>query len=233
MSVLVVEDELPIRLGLKALLERHYPRFGPVTDCAGAQEALEAFEARPFDLVVTDLHMDGMTGLDLLRRIHTLRPGTPAVVLSGHSEFDWAREAIRYGVRAYLMKPLDLKEFTEVLDLIRPPEVETVPGDEKVRQVLRYLAEHLEEDLDMARVANSVNLNYSYFSGWFRDATGQNFSDYLVRLRVDRARKLLADPAVTVAEAARQVGYPDARTFSKAFHRITGLTPTEGRLSPP
>jgi two-component system response regulator YesN len=231
MSVLVVEDEQPIRLGLKALLERHYPRFGAVTDCASAEEALAAFEAGPFDLVVTDIHLGGLSGLDLLRRIHALRPGTPLIVLSGHSEFNWAREAIKYGVRAYLLKPLDLKEFSEALDGIVPPLVPTV-ADEKARQVVKYLTEHLEEELDMTRVANSVNLNYSYFSGWFRDCTGLNFSDFLLRLRMDRARILLEDPTAMVADVARKVGYPDARTFSKAFHRVVGRAPSQDRFTP-
>jgi len=228
MSVLVVEDELPIRRGLKALIERHYPQFGAVTDCSSAEEALVAFGSESFDLVVTDLHLGGLSGLDLLKAVHDRRPDTPLIVLSGHSEFRWAQEAIRYGVRAYLLKPLDLREFSAALDGIAPPLVPAV-ADEKARQVVRFLLDHLSEDLDMARVANSVNLSYSYFSGWFRDCTGLNYSDFLLRLRIDRARILLADPTALVAEVARQVGYPDARTFSKAFHRVTGRAPSQDR----
>lgn len=231
MSVLIIEDEPPIRAGLQALLERHYPSFGPVTACASAAEALAAFDAQEFDLVVTDIHLGETSGLEVLKAIHLRRPGTPTVVLSGHREFSWAQEAIRYGVRAYLLKPLDLAEFAAALEGIAPPLVPTL-ADEKAKQVLQYLLAHLEEDLDMARVANSVNLSYSYFSGWFRDVTGLNYSDFLLRLRIDRARRLLADPTALVAEVARQVGYPDARTFSKAYHRVTGRSPSEDRASP-
>lgn len=230
MSVLVVEDEYPIRRGLKAVLERHFPQFGQVVECANESEAWTAFESQTFDLVVSDLNLGQGSGLDLLKRIHQARPATPTIILSGHSEFAWAREAIRYGVRAYLLKPLDLKEFSEVLGTLAPSSLPT-QSDEKAKQVIRYLNDHLDEALDMAQVANSVNLSYSYFSEWFRDATGLKFSEYLLRIRLERARILLADPSALVADVAKAVGYPDARTFSKAFHRATGLTPSQGRFN--
>ena len=79
-------------------------------------EALALMERTAMDVVFMDIRMPGKTGLDMLQIIQKSYPGVKSVILSGFSEFSYAREAIRYGAVDYLNKPVNLKEVEELLE---------------------------------------------------------------------------------------------------------------------
>jgi two-component system response regulator YesN len=105
MNILIVEDE---RLALDDLLCMLEPIAGAhaVVGCASSAEALAHAEQQPPDLVITDIRMPGLSGLELVRHLKAHNPLLAAVVLSGHSEFEYAREGVRLGIADYLLKPV-------------------------------------------------------------------------------------------------------------------------------
>ncbi len=120
--VLVVDDEPQLASALKKMLERLGYR---VETCTSGGEALEAIRHRsdepPFDLVITDMTMPGISGKDLARELHRLYPGLPVILCTGFSEKIDAEGARAAGCRAFLMKPVALRELAvavrEALDL--------------------------------------------------------------------------------------------------------------------
>lgn len=113
-SLMIVEDDPVI---LQALVQsRHWPNHGYVVSgaAASAEEALELAMHCPPDVVLTDICMNGMSGLDLIELMHTHCPETMYVILSGYSEFEYARRALRLGVFEYLTKPIDDEKFDRV-----------------------------------------------------------------------------------------------------------------------
>ncbi|MBB6732198.1 response regulator transcription factor [Cohnella zeiphila] len=117
-KVLIVDDEPQIRTGLGTIIP--WESFGFVV--AGAaedgEEALAlAGELHP-DLVITDIKMPGMDGIELSRELRARRPELPILILSGYNEFSYAKEALRYGVAEYLLKPVDPAELSGVLERI-------------------------------------------------------------------------------------------------------------------
>ncbi|MBI4734815.1 MAG: sigma-54-dependent Fis family transcriptional regulator, partial [candidate division NC10 bacterium] len=110
--VLVVDDERPTRL----LMEKELPRAGyVVTSAESGEEALEQVRARDFDVILLDLKMPGIGGMEALRRIRDSGASAEVVVLTGHPEVDSAIAAMKLGAYDYLTKPFKLSELEEVL----------------------------------------------------------------------------------------------------------------------
>ena len=96
--------------------------------------------------------------------------------------------------------------------------------------VLEYLNNNYYCDISLNDVAKSVNLSYHYLSKIFKDEVGKSFTDYLTELRLEKSMKLLANQNISVKEICQKIGYNDPNYYSKAFKKITGMTPTEYRL---
>ena len=111
--ILVVDDELNIREALVTLLQKkHYEVRGAGT----AEEALEHLEAVPSDLVLTDLKMPGMGGMEFLRRLKRQWPDTEVLVMTAFGSIETAVEAIRCGAYDYITKPIDRERFAVVVE---------------------------------------------------------------------------------------------------------------------
>jgi AraC-like DNA-binding protein len=92
-----------------------------------------------------------------------------------------------------------------------------------------FIAEHLTEDLSLGDVAKAVNMSRFYFCKTFRKYTGLNFTDYVARLRVERAKELLLNPNLRVSEIAYEVGFQSLTHFNRVFRRVVGKSPTAYR----
>jgi signal transduction histidine kinase len=106
--VLVVDDEETVTVTLQGILELD---GYSVTASISGEIALELMRTHPFDVVLTDLRMDGVDGLDLLRELHTISPDSVAIVLTGYGSIDSAVQALREGAYDYLVKPCDILEL--------------------------------------------------------------------------------------------------------------------------
>lgn len=102
--------------------------------------------------------------------------------------------------------------------------------DKKIVEVVKdYVAKHYSEDITLAKITGLVYVNGNYFSEMFKTCTGENFIDYLTRVRIDRAKTLLKDVAVKTYEVGMLVGYADPNYFSKVFKKVVGITPSQYR----
>ncbi len=113
--ILIVDDEKNHRKGLMNLLQELYPQ-SILLEAADGTDALEVMEYIDCDIMVADIQMTNMDGLKLLKKAKEKKPDIEVIILSGHGQFEYAREAIRYGAADYLMKPVDKKEIEEVLN---------------------------------------------------------------------------------------------------------------------
>lgn len=102
-------------------------------------------------------------------------------------------------------------------------------ADWQVKKVQNYMYENLEEDVGLDELAALVNLTRFHFCTAFRMATGRTPHEFLVRLRIRRAKELLSDPILPITEIALIVGYQTPSSFAAAFRKVTGITPSEFR----
>lgn len=118
MKILIAEDEIRIREGLESLLGRFHDLelVGVVED---GKEGLEAIRRLNPDIVITDVRMPNMDGLEMLKQVAAEGIMIKAIVLSAYSEFEYARQAIKLGVTEYLLKPISVHEFSNAIENIR------------------------------------------------------------------------------------------------------------------
>ena len=103
------------------------------------------------------------------------------------------------------------------------------PSESVMEKAKEYIRENFQKDLTLDDVSSQVNISPYYFSKIFKEETGENFIEYLTRVRIDKAKELLVDANVSVKEAGIQSGYSDPNYFSRIFKKYEGVTPSEYR----
>lgn len=94
-------------------------------------------------------------------------------------------------------------------------------------QAIEYVKKHYTQNINMAIVANYVSINYTWFSEKFKEQVGVNFNDYLKKLRIEEAKRLLEIGCYKVYEVSSKSGFSDVKYFMKSFRENTGMSPTE------
>ena len=113
---LVVDDEEIFRAGMNHLIETRCPRWQVAAQAATAREAMDALSHIEVDLVITDIKMPGLSGLDLIEHLRNEKPDMEIMIISGYGDFQFAKQAMRHHVFYYLLKPLNMDEFASVMD---------------------------------------------------------------------------------------------------------------------
>ncbi len=160
--LLIVDDDTTLRLGLVELLSTHHE----VTEAGSAEEALSIIHKKSFDLIITDVKMPGMSGLDLIKRAKALAQETSFIMITAHASVQEAVQAIHNGADDYIMKPFDLREFEHRVDrslkLRRQKFHEAVLKEEQTSGIKRIIGdsknilEAREFALKVANVPSSV-----------------------------------------------------------------------------
>jgi len=116
MKLLIADDDFQIRTGLKEGIE--WLSFG-ITEVFIAQDGLEAMKIYKDEMpqiVITDIRMPGLDGLQLTEKIREISQDTSIIILSGYAEFEYARKALEFGVTDYLLKPVKIRELTKIVN---------------------------------------------------------------------------------------------------------------------
>lgn len=100
---------------------------------------------------------------------------------------------------------------------------------EAIKKALAYIHENYQRELSLTELLRVIFLSPGYFSRAFKEQVGCTFSEYVLRLRIEKAKKLLVETDLPVREVARQVGYPDPNYFSRVFSRAIGMSPSRYR----
>ena len=220
----------------------HFDRYGfeIIGEYRSAEEAAFAMENSRPDLIVSDICMSAGSGLDLAALRAEKYPDTMMILVSGHESFDYAREAIRQGVFAYLLKPLLDSEVTQTMErlLKQWPEPEAEQAGELpaaqdpeslVGRAMAYIEEHYSVSLPLETVAGALDVNRSYLSDLFSKNRGMTFTQYTQRVRIGHAKELIREGRLSMTEIAQRTGFDSSSRFSKVFRTIEGISPQQYR----
>lgn len=246
-TVMIVDDEKLICEGLASKINRIKElNISKVIMQTNSIEAKNLALTIKSDIIITDIKMPGLSGIELMEAIIDDCPDTKFLVLNGHNDFPYVRKSFRLGAIDYLLKPVSTKELKERLsDTIKKLEQErdshmiifkdgqdqsnSYPSQIEVAQ--QFIIDNFSKDISMADVADNINMSYSYFSKLFKEETGMTFSKYLTKIRMEKAKDLLQNPTYRVNEIACMVGYDNLYHFSRAFKSYYGMSPNQFRKS--
>jgi two-component system response regulator YesN len=236
-SVLVVEDEPLIRVNIVRKLRDGCPEFEVVMEAADGREALEAIAELAPDVLITDIRMPELDGLQLAREAYYNHPEMMVVIVSGYDDFAYAKSALQFGVKDYLLKPVNAEELHAAMarllvQLDREYRAGAAPRaqEELVTLVQEYLRAHFGEEVSLAALAERFHVNLPYLTRLFKRTIGVAPVRYLRDLRIAHARKLLQErPDLEIKEIGPMAGYPDPGYFSRIFRLSVGIGPQEYR----
>lgn len=240
-SLLLIDDETWFLESLKEILGEQYD----VHIAAGGKEGVQMYLDTRVDLILLDLAMPEMDGIEVLQRIREVNPWIPIIIMTGHSTIERAESAASLGVQGYIKKPFDsevlkekIKEVLTLRDL--NPVTAGLPAmiisssnelKESSYKVMRYLHNNYHRKLSLKEIATESNQSVSNLCRTFKEGTGVTVLEYLQNLRITMAKKLIEKTNYSIATVAKLIGMEDESYFSRIFKREVGASPNSFRKS--
>ncbi|WP_449536270.1 response regulator transcription factor [Ferdinandcohnia sp. Marseille-Q9671] len=347
-NLLLAEDEGNVRRGITQFIQSLGEPYCLVGSAANGLEAIELARQTNIHILLTDIRMPQMDGLDLVKQVKLLHPECKIIIVSGYDDFEYARKAIQLGVQEFLLKPIQQENLSETLSKVTSmyfslsthnqlmvnqekwdmtlvrlestlfdaieignknasreaftklylaflSRVEDDPfrllsfvidslkslrkrlssneliqtffrkegiklfeelNPKMTTQAIRTSVEefvvqcsnivrdsrqqscpdilfhckevinnHYKQSITLNEVANIVGVTPSYLSRVFKKEVGINFIDYLNKVRIEKAKKLLGDSEMKVLEVSEKVGFNSTEYFTRIFKKHTGVSP--------
>lgn len=260
-SVVLIEDEEYLRREIALMTPWQELGCTLIGEAENGLEGLELIRKISPQLIITDIRMPGMDGLAMLKELDRTmgRTKPSAILLTGHSDFEYARTAMRLGVQDYLLKPIDDDEFHKLIkkiaaDIAVRTEQEQIrynaeliesshlsrfreygmqaggdSKDEYIRLSVAYIRDNFHKDIGLPDVAEQLGITQSYLSRLFKEKTSYTFLEYLTCYRLRKALQLLHNRSLKINEIAHQTGFRDHGYFTQLFRRYIGVTPGQFR----
>jgi len=244
-TIIIVDDEEYARNGLKNTVNWNKYSFKVVGVAENGKVAFDLISKFKPNVVLTDIMMPKMNGIELLKQTNARFPQIKFIMISAYDEFKFAQEAMKYGARGYLLKPLDEQELSELLNKVvqeiqngqnitsaicNNPDIEdTSKTEEIIALAQKYVNENYDKKIALKDIAEYLYISPAYFSVIFKKLTGQNFVDYVNEVKIEKAKELLENSMYKVKEIAYRIGFEDYTYFCKVFKKIEGITPLEYR----
>lgn len=237
-SMMIVDDEKFIAESL-SLYEWEQIDVKVEAVFLNAQDAISYVQKNTVDIVLTDICMHGVSGLELARTIKQQNSKIKIICISAYDNYEYLRSALKLGVEDYILKPIDKEQLMTVVsqtlqDSEKTRDLELADADIGKQNIpidmaRDYIRKNYASSISLESVAGVVNLNSAYLSFLFKKVVGMTFSDYVNQCRIEAAAKLLKNSNYNINEIAEMSGYNEPRYFSDKFKKKMGVTPSEYR----
>lgn len=249
MKAIIIDDEKHVREGLLLLADWEMYGVKTIFEAENVNAAIELISKHRPEIIFTDMRMPKRDGISLLKWIHASNLPSKTIVVSGYDDFEYMRNAIYYKSFDYILKPIDpeilnetleraIKEWNEQHSLIKSKMEIDVNAEEDlqrekeksvIQKIEEYLRGNYQKDINLQEIADRFFLSREYISRKFKQEFRETLTDYLTKIRMEKARELMGNPQMKIYEVAYLVGYQDEKYFSKVFKKLVGLTPNEYR----
>lgn len=229
-KIVIVEDEFRTRQGLGHLINKVDLGCRVIGEAENGYEGLKMIRDLEPDIVITDIRMPKMDGLEMIEKVQAMGIGCVFAILSGYADFEYARQGLRLGVKEYLLKPATISDVKELLRKLseegkeREEDGQTAEYSPAVKEMVSVIEENYGMRLGLDGFSDRFRLTPEYLSNLFAKETGMTFSNYLKKVRIEKAKELILNTDMKIYEVAYSVGYPDQKYFSKVFKEYTGVS---------
>lgn len=247
-KVVVVDDEFLVRKGI--VLETDWDALDciVVAEAENGAEAIEAVHKYQPDIIISDIKMPKMNGIEMLQKLREENMDVRVIFLTAYGEFEYAQKACQLYASDYLLKPFQDGELEQAVEKVlhkicleqgRSQKEESKDEIWKlvrksqdkskyVKGALDYINENYgNNQMSVGMVAESLGISADHLSHIFKKETDYTVMQYITTLRMRNACKLLEDCRIKVYEVAEAVGYRDIAYFSSTFKKLVGVSPSE------
>lgn len=234
MNILIVDDEILIASGLCHIIKKMDIHIDHINFSLNAEDALRKMKTLPFDLCLVDICMPDMDGLQLIKQSKQEKLCSNFCIISGHADFEYARNALRLGVKDYLLKPVDKTMLWDMLQRFELSAsikiVKNKTANPYVKQMLAIVSREYAHDIPLTELAEKISINKDYAGKLFKTHTGFSFTEYMNRYKLDKIiSRMKEEPAANIEELAINNGFYDSRNFYRVFKKYFHMTPSEYR----
>ena len=258
-KVVIVEDEEMLRRELS--LTTPWEELGCVLlgEAENGLKGLELIEKIKPHIVISDIKMPGLDGLSMIKKARKFNFHPQVILLTGYSDFEYAREALRLGVIDYVLKPIDddrlhrliketaqkisdynaHNEAVEHFDIRQKSRLsifneylrsyEINPENGHIRHAINYIHKYYQSDIALQDTSDSLKLSPGYLSHMFKESTGYTFLKYLTLYRLRRSMLFLKEQHLHINEIAHKSGFLNTGYYIQLFRQHTGITPGQYR----
>lgn len=239
---IIIDDEELIRCGMRRQIESMDLNIKVLDTAADGIEALKVYEKYIPDILLVDIDIPHISGLECIRRIREKNQLSVIIIVSGYDKFEYARQAIEHNVDFYMLKPVEDDEFYSVMKQAVEKFNERLEQQNILHQfsnqrpkprvsIIEFINTHYtQKDLSCESIEKEFNISRTALFNLIKTSTGKSFIEYLTMLRINHSIRLLkGDKDRTIQEIALDSGYSDQYYFSRVFKKVTGLSPKEYR----
>jgi YesN/AraC family two-component response regulator len=249
-KLLIVDDEPQILEGMKRILNWEHYGFKQIETSDSTEDAVfKAVDLVP-DIAIIDVCIGKNLGYDAIQKLNEVNLPTKYIIISGYSDFQYAQQAIRCGVKDYLLKPVDRIKLQEVIEkiiiedlhgTIRDVNADSMNIDpvlgihydalsKLVNRILIMIKTEFAHNISLKSVADRFQMNSTYLGQIFIKETSMKFSEYLMSYRMHRAQELIQTTNEKIHWIALSVGYNNLNYFYTQFQNHFGTSPSSLRM---
>ncbi len=247
-NLLIMDDEEIIVDGLFWLLDKEKYRSLKIYKAYYADEGLDIIRNHAIDIVLSDISMPGMSGLELFDTVNRMKLNVKFIFLTAHDNFSYIQTALRSGGFDYILKTEPDEVITAAVDRVidkieqeREEEASEILIDSDddglntkaynhiIDYVNKYINEHINEDISVNRLSELVYLNPSYFSRLYKQSTGIPVTHYIAEVKLEYAKRMLKDSNMKINQIAEKLGFDSVSYFIRFFKKYMKYSPQDYR----
>ena len=229
-KVIIVEDEPILVLQLEKIIEQLGNGFEVITSCNNGINGFDQILSRKPDIVISDIKMPKMDGLTMLQKLSEKGFVGKFIILSGYDDFEYARKALNLKATQYILKPIDIIFFKELM-LKLEDEIKTKNGikDKPLNSseaIYGYVLDNYNKNVTANDLSMVFGYNANYISNLFKKNYNITLNKFIINTRIEKAKEIfLKDKNSSIKSVANEVGFNDPLYFSKVFKAEVGVSP--------
>lgn len=239
-KVMAADDEAYMREALEKLI--FWEKMGCELHSVNrnGKELIEKMETEHPDIIITDIKMPLMDGMEVCGYAYETCPEAQIIILSAYADFEYAKTAIHYDVCEYVLKTSVLEELPGAVEkairnlekgrkdvLLPDKNEERKETDSLYKQMLHFIEENYRNRITLDDMAEKLHANRSYLSRLYKERKGINLFDDILRMRIEKAKEYMENTDWKIYEISEAVGFDDTGYFSRVFKKYSGMSPKE------